>query len=152
MTPMSVRWISFMRRLLVSSGLRDRRVERLLVWRIAGPLLHPALLLEPFLEPGDLRAGGVAAQRPEIGAVALLGEPLEHLVELLAESDSREKQREPPELDRPAHHARKGRGDLRVGELVAGDLERLADELLGTRERQRGPGADVVGSDELKSF
>src|SRR2546426_8694635 len=112
-------------------------------------LARPTLTREPFLEarPGDLRV--VAAKRRNVRLEARFVEPLEHLMELLAQHDSREEERQPAALDRSSHHAAEGRRDRRVGELVAGDLDGLADEYVGLREGQRGERADVVGADEL---
>src|SRR5438309_891191 len=99
---------------------------------------RPTLTREPFLEarPGDLRV--VAAKRRNVRLEARFVEPLEHLMELLAQHDPREEERQSAELDWFSHHAAEGRPDRRVGELVAGDLDGLADEYVGLREGQRG--------------
>src|SRR5438128_11144157 len=78
-------------------------------------LARPTLTREPFLEarPGDLRV--VLAKRRNVRLEARFVEPLEHLMELLAQHDSREEERQPAELDRSSHHAAEGRRDRRVG-------------------------------------
>src|SRR5215470_3691809 len=124
-------------------SLWNLRVERL---RMPGVevLAGPALPGEPLLEarPGDLRI--VAPEGANVGLEAGFVEPLEHLVELLAEDHPSHEKRQSPELDRPSHHAAERRRDLRVGQLVAGDLDGLADEPVRLREGQPRESADVV--------
>src|SRR5215813_841154 len=92
------------------------------------------------------------AKPVEVGLVALLVEPPEHLVELLAQDQPGREQRKAPERHRAPEDPGKPGGDLRVGELVTGDLQRLPDEATGLGEGQRGPLADVLGRDELNAL
>src|SRR2546429_3102729 len=123
-------------------------IERLCVTGIV-LLARPTFTREPFLEarPSDLRV--VAAKRRNVRLEARFVEPLEHLMELLAQHDAREEERQPAELDRSSHHAAKGRRDGGIGELVASDFDRLANESVRLGEGQSGERPDVVGTDEL---
>src|SRR5215469_73059 len=119
---------------------------------VVPPLAAPALADEPCFERSrpDLRV--LEAKPVEVGPVALLVEPPEHLVELLAQEQPGREQRKAPERHRAPEHPGKRGGDVQVGELVSGDLQRLPDEATGLGEGQRGPLADVLGRDELNAL
>jgi hypothetical protein len=77
-------------------------------------------------------------------------EPVEHLVEFLSEDDADDRKRQSPEFYRLTEHATEDLRRFAIGQLAAGNLERLSDEIPWTLKGERGERSDVIGGDRLK--
>src|SRR5262245_6147075 len=115
----------------------------------ASRALVPAFVTQPLLEASQAHLRIASAKSVDVGLEPRGIEPAEHLVELLAEDEAHDRQRQALERDLLAKHAAENLGCLEIGKLAAGDLERFADELLWALESERDEGSDIVGGDRL---
>ena len=136
-----------LRGISVSSGLCQRTAELVTPDRSLA-LALPALLAQPVLKRPELQLGVAGTQALDVGLVAGVVEPVEHLKELLAERDPDNGHRQAPELDRAPEHTREHLGRLAVVSSMPA-ISSSPDEMFWSVERERDEFSNVVRGDRL---
>jgi hypothetical protein len=111
--------------------------------------LMPPFVAQPFFKGPKMDFRIAPAKSLYVSLKSGMIEPMEHLVKLFPENEADDRERQPSKFHFLSEHAAKDIGRLRIGELTAGDLKRLTDEFLGTRERECNERPNVIAGDRL---
>src|SRR5262249_51881151 len=96
-----------------------------------------------------MNLGILPAEFGDIGFIAVMIEPVEHLVELLAENQPYDRQGKLLEFHGPVQHTAEDGCRLKICQLASGDFKFRSDELLRALESQCCKSPDIIRGNRL---